>query len=346
MNEATLERLTRLYITSQPLGVREVQFAWQGGEPTLMGIDFFRRAVALQKKYARPGLRVTNAFQTNGTLLDDDWARFFAEEDFLVGISIDGPEPLHNRYRSFPDGRGSFAAVMKGLEVLQQHRVEFNTLTCVQSDNAEHPLEVYRFLKEIGSTFMQFIPVMEPLPGGGVSEASLRGDQFGRFLLTIFEEWLKGDIGRIFVQHFDVLLGILVQGVSALCAHAPVCGRALVVEHNGDVYACDHFVTPTHLRGNLKKDPLTRLVDCPQQKAFGLAKSSTLPRYCRECPYLFLCYGGCPAHRIAKTPDGEEGLNANCSGYRLFYASALPTLEKMAKALHAGRPARDWVWMV
>ncbi len=344
MSDEVLERFVKFYLETQAEGVGEVQFAWQGGEPTLMGVDFFRRAVALQRQHAKPGLRISNALQTNGTLLDDEWGKFLHDEQFLVGISLDGPEALHNRFRPHPDGRGSFADAMRGLAALRRHEVEYNTLTCVQADNADHPGRVYDFLKnECGSRFMQFIPIIEPGEGGGVSPQTATGEQWGRFMCGIFDEWLKGDVGEIYVQHFDVLLGLVLGRPAALCVYSPVCGRALVVEHNGDVYACDHFVTEQHKRGNLLVDSPLWLIDGEKQAEFGREKSARLPRYCRECEYLRLCYGGCPSDRLSQTPDGEPGLNSVCAGYKMMFAHLTPVLEAMGRALRKGRPAKEWL---
>lgn len=335
MSDETLEAFTRAYIAAQPEGVREVQFAWQGGEPTLLGVDFFRRAVAAQKRYARAGMQVTNALQTNGTLLDDAWGTFLHDHGFLVGLSVDGPERLHDRYRRGPDGEGSFARVMRGLEVLQRCGVEYNTLTCVQSDNAQYPEEVYRFLTGLGSTFLQFIPIVEPVDGG-VSERTVSGEAFGQFMNGVFDAWLPADVGRVFVQLFDVVLGMVMGYPSSLCVHAQTCGRALVVEHNGDVYACDHFVSDDMRRGNITKDALAWMVDGAPQARFGMDKRDSLPDTCRACSWLRLCNGGCPATRI----DGENWV---CDGYAAFYDHTIPVFESMARALRNKRPASEWL---
>lgn len=342
MDEATLELFTKSYIQAQPENAGEVNFAWQGGEPTLMGIPFFRRALELQGKYRRPGLKITNAIQTNGTLLNDEWARFLKEENILVGISIDGPEKLHNRFRRDPAGRGSFSDVMRGLELLHRHQVEFNTLTVVQSDNGNHPGEVYRFLKEAGSRFLQFIPIVEPLSGGGVSSRTVRPGQWGTFLSRVFDIWLEGDVGSIFVQHFDLLLGLWMGGPSSLCVHAPYCGRALAVEHDGTIFSCDHFVDDRHRLGNIHQKPLAELVDSPFQHHFGRDKFDALPRECLNCPYLKLCYGGCPSDRCRKSGSGRADLNWNCEGYQSFYRHSEPVFRAMAEAIRRGGTARDY----
>jgi uncharacterized protein len=342
MSEATLERFTRELIASQPEGASEVAFAWQGGEPTLMGLDFFRRAVELQKLHAPPELRVTNALQTNGTRLTPEWGRFLHDEGFLVGISIDGPPELHDHYRRDSRGRGSLERVLRGLAALKEHQVEFNTLTCVQRHNGHHPQEVYRFLRALGSWHMQFIPIVEHSAGTGLSQRSVHPRQFGRFLCSVFDSWLERDVGEVFVQHFEMMLGIAMGFPASLCVHARRCGRHVAMEHNGDLFSCDHFVEPAHWLGNLLETPLRELLDSEQADRFGSEKWDGLPGYCRRCPELRFCHGGCPAHRFEKAPGGEPGLNHLCEGYRLFYRHTLPTFEAMAKALRAGRPAADY----
>lgn len=342
MADDVLDSYVRQYIEAQPPGSPEVNFAWQGGEPTLLGVDFFRRAVALQKKYARHGQRVTNSLQTNGLLLDDEWCAFLRDEEFLVGISIDGPEDLHDRYRLDLHGRGTFKRVMKGLELVQRHGVEFNTLTVVQNDNGDHGARVYRFLKDIGSRFMQFIPIVEHLGEGKISSRTVGPEQWGHFLNAVWDIWVLTDVGEVFVQHFDMMLGMVLGHPSTLCVHARTCGRALAIEHNGDVYSCDHFVTPEHRLGNITKKSLAVLVEGPQQTRFGQDKLDTLPKHCRKCEFLHYCYGACPAQRIKHTPDGEAGLNHLCEGYKRFYAHTEPGLRAMAEAIRRGRTARDY----
>jgi len=342
MGDATLERFIQQQIMSQPEGASEVTFAWQGGEPTLMGLDFFRRAVELQKRHTPSELRITNALQTNGTRLTPEWGAFLRDEGFLVGISIDGPPELHDRYRRDARGRGSFERVLRGLEVLQKHQVEFNTLTCVQRDNGSHPQQVYRFLHGLGSRYMQFIPIVEHSPGKGISRRSVHPRQFGRFLNGVFDCWRAGDIGEVFVQHFDMLLGIVMDLPASLCVHAERCGRHLAMEHNGDLFNCDHFVDPSNLLGNLMETPLRELLDSEMADRFGAEKREGLPGYCRRCRDLRYCHGGCPAHRFDKAPGGEPGLNHLCEGYRLFYRHTLPCFEAMAASLRSGRPAADY----
>ena len=301
MSDEVLESFVRQRIASTP--GPEVEFTWQGGEPTLLGTGFFRRAVELQRRYAGRR-RVTNVIQTNGVLLDDEWGGFLAEHDFLVGLSVDGPRDLHDGYRVDRGGSPTFDRVMDGLDVLKRHGVEFNTLTCVHALNQDDPLRVYRFLKEIGSRFMQFIPVVEragPGPSGGatgVTERSVDARAFGEFLVAVFDEWVRNDVGRWFVQAFDVALEAWCGLEPSLCVFRPECGDALALEHNGDLYSCDHFVEPEHRLGNITELPLPVLAGSAQQDRFGAAKRTTLPTYCLECDVRFACNGGCPKNRL------------------------------------------------
>jgi len=353
MTEDTLERYVKQYIEGQD--VPEVHFAWQGGEPTILGEAFFEKAVAFQKRYAN-GKTITNALQTNGTLLDDEWCGFFGEHEFLIGLSIDGPRAVHDEYRVDKGGRSSFDRVMRGLELMKRHRVEFNTLTCVHRANQNRPVEVYRFLKEIGSRYMQFIPIVErkadapetlslvqPDYEGDarVSAWSVRPLAYGKFLSAIFDEWVRKDVGRYFVQIFDVSLQAWMGMEPGLCVFAETCGNALVMEHNGDVYSCDHYVYPEFKVGNVNDAPLAELVHSPAQAAFGEAKKSALPRYCVECDVRFACNGECPKHRFIETPDGEAGLNYLCAGYKHFFHHVDPHMKFMAGELRAGRPAAN-----
>ncbi|OGG43670.1 MAG: anaerobic sulfatase maturase [Candidatus Handelsmanbacteria bacterium RIFCSPLOWO2_12_FULL_64_10] len=338
-----LEEYTRQYIEAQR--VPEVTFAWQGGEPTLMGLDFFRLAVDLQQKYRRPGMVVHNALQTNGTTLDDDWCRFLRERDFLVGISIDGPRDLHDAYRVDKGGHPTFDAVMAGLNLLKKYGVEFNVLTTVHAANAGHPLEVYRFLRdEVRTDFIQFIPIVERdndtgfQEGERLTDRSVTGRQYGDFLIAIFDEWVRRDVGRVYVQIFDVSLAAWLGRPPGLCIFEETCGAALAMEHNGDLYSCDHFVEPRYKLGNLLELPLIDMVASEKQRQFGLAKRETLPRYCRECEVRFVCNGGCPKDRIIRTPDGEPGLNVLCEGYRAFFNHIDPATRFMASEWRAGRP--------
>lgn len=317
----------------------EVPFAWQGGEPTLMGIPFFEKVVALQRHHSG-GRPFHNALQTNGTLLDDRWGHFLAEHGFLVGISVDGPEELHDRYRVDRGGEPTFARVMRGLSVLQKHGVEFNTLTVVHRHNALHPRRVYEFLRAAGSRFMQFIPIVERA-AGEPAKWNVRPADWGTFLSGIFDAWIVADVGQIFVQLFDVALGNRMKAGPSLCVFAETCGRAVALEHQGDLYACDHFVYPEYRLGNLAQTPLSDLIASPALAAFGDAKREALPRQCRTCDVLELCRGECPKHRFATAADGEPGLSYLCEGYRHFFRRILPALDRMAALIRSGRPAAD-----
>ena len=360
MSEEVLELYVQQQIEAQD--VPGVDFAWQGGEPTLMGIEFFRRAVELQKQYGE-GKKITNAFQTNGILLDDEWGAFLAENEFLVGLSIDGPREFHDRYRVDKGQKPTFDRVVAALNVLAKHKVEFNTLTVVQHHNADHPLEVYRFLKDLGSHFMQFIPIVEraarePADDGleligptfegraKVTGWSVGSAQYGKFLARIFDEWVSGDVGERFVQIFDVSLGSWLGQDASLCIFAETCGNALIIEHNGDLYSCDHFVYPEYKLGNVKDWSIRDMVASPEQRKFGQDKKDSLPQFCRECEYLFACHGGCPKQRFTRTPSGEEGLNYLCKGYKIYFKHVAPYMEFMARELQNGRPAAnvmEWV---
>ena len=327
MRDEVLEAFTRSYIECQPAGTPEVQFAWQGGEPTLVGLPFFRRVVELQRRYQRSGMRVTNALQTNGVLLDDDWARFLRDHDFLVGISLDGPEDLHDRWRRDAGGRGSFRRVMRGLESLKRRDVAFNTLAVVHAANGSQPARMYAFFKEIGSRFLQFIPLVER-DGAGVSARSIEGRAYGRFLSAIFDCWVgQGDVGRVFVRDFESALSRLAGGGGTVCVHANACGRSLCVEHDGSVFPCDHYVEPGRELGNVLRESLDGMVDGARQEAFGASKRERLPSACRSCRHLRLCAGGCPKDRAP-----ASGRNILCEGYALFFDHALPTLQRMARA--------------
>ncbi len=337
MDDATLEAFVQQYIEAQP-GDRVV-FSWQGGEPTLLGVEYYRRALALQRRHGR-GRRIENALQTNGTLLDDEWGRFLKENGFLVGISIDGPAVLHDRSRFDTKGRPSSARVLRGLEVLRRHGVPFNTLTCVSAANAASPLEVYRYLKEIGSRHLQFIPVVEQMPGqpGTVTAQSVTGEQWGRFLTAIFDEWVRGDVGQVYVDMFELSLAKWVGVPGGLCVHAETCGDALAIEHDGTVYSCDHYVDPEHRLGSIHQQPLARLADGAQQTKFGQDKSHRLPEACYACPVLFACNGGCPKHRFAGA-DGRH--NHLCEGYRAYFTHVDAPMQSMAHLYRRGiSPAR------
>jgi uncharacterized protein len=339
MSDSLLEEFLRQYIEAQQ--VPAVTIAWQGGEPTLMDLDFYRRSVELAEGFAKPGMQVGYTIQTNGTLLDEEWCKFFKQHNFLVGISIDGPKALHDAYRVDRRGRGTFARVMGGLALLQEHGVEYNILCTVHAANGDRPLDVYRFFRdEAGAQFVQFIPIVER-EGDTVTDRSVGPAQWGRFLCTVFDEWVRHDVGEMFVQHFDAALAAWVGHPPGLCTFAPVCGAAVVLEHNGDLYSCDHFVEPDHYLGNITATPLAELVGSAQQQRFGQDKRATLPRFCRECPVRFACHGGCPRNRFATTPDGEPGLNYLCEGYRTFFGHINLPMRIMADLLRQGRYADE-----
>lgn len=358
MSDAVLEKYICDYIRGQ--SSKDIYFAWQGGEPTLLGVEFFRKAVALQKQFAG-GKTISNAIQTNGTLLDDEWCDFLTAEKFLVGISIDGPRELHDTFRVDKRQQPTFDQVMRGLELLKKYRVDFNTLTVVGRENSRQPLEIYRFLKSIGSEFLQFIPLVEraapdnssgldfaepPTPDGRESSSpvtpwSVEPETYGNFLCAIFDEWVRRDVGKIFVQLFDVALSNWMGLGSPLCVFAEKCGAALAIEHNGDVYSCDHYVYPRWKLGNVMNQNLGTIVSSPEQQKFGADKSDLLPKYCRQCEVRFACNGECPKHRFAKTPDGEDGLNYFCPAYKKFFNHIDPHMKIMAQLLRNEQaPAR------
>ncbi len=352
MNYEVLENYIKQYISAQ--SVNEITFSWQGGEPTILGIEFFQKAIDLQKKYSN-GKNIFNSFQTNGILLNDDWGKILSENNFLVGISIDGPKEIHDKYRVFKGGQNSFDQVLNGISILKKHNVEFNTLTCVQKDNSLKPLEVYNFLKEIGSGFIQFIPVIErrtkskntnvlelisPNYTGDaeITEWSVESLQYGKFLSAIFDEWVKNDVGKIFVQIFDLSLESWIGEQPSLCVFRETCGSAMALEHNGDLYSCDHYVYQENKLGNIMTEALEKLVDSNKQLKFGLDKKINLTKYCRNCEFLFACNGECPKHRFIKSPDGEGGLNYLCAGYKYFFSHIDPYMKFMANELLNERP--------
>jgi uncharacterized protein len=355
----------------------EVMVAWQGGEPTLMGLDFFKRSVEYAEKYKKPGQRVVYTMQTNGTRLDSEWSAFLKEHNFLIGLSVDGPQELHDAYRLDKGGQGTFERVMRGWEVLREHKVDFNILCTVHAANADHPERVYRFFRdELGAQFIQFIPIIErataetlPQANKGWGEAetgkrplytqegqmvtarSVKPKQYGSFLIGVFEEWVRRDVGEVFVQIFDVALANWFGEPAGLCIFQETCGLALALEHNGDLYSCDHFVEPEYLLGNIEKTHMIELVASEQQRKFGLDKRDTLPLYCRECDVRFACHGGCPRNRFISTPPseahphGEPGLNYLCAGYKLFFHHIDQPMRIMSDLLRQDRaPAEIVRW--
>jgi uncharacterized protein len=365
MADEMLESYVRQLIEAHA-GVPEVMVAWQGGEPTMMGVEFFRRSVELADRYLQPGQRAVYTIQTNGTLLDEEWARFFKENEFLVGISIDGTRELHDTYRVNKGGRGSFDQVIAGLQHVKDAGVEWNALTTVHAANGDHGREVYRFLRdELGATFVQFIPIIErvaeadadgevpwsswrdrPLyvqQGDRVTGRSITAAQYGRFLIDVFEEWVRRDVGEVYVQMFDVALANWVGEPPGLCVHSETCGAALALEHTGDLYSCDHFVEPAYKLGNINETPMLELVASQRQKQFGLDKRDTLPQFCLECDVRFACHGGCPKDRFIQTPDGEPGLNYLCAGFKDFFHHVDQPMRIMGRLLAQNRAPSEIV---
>ncbi|UIF89950.1 anaerobic sulfatase maturase [Cupriavidus sp. UYPR2.512] len=365
MQDDVLAAYVRDYIASHLPG-SEVAFTWQGGEPTLLGLDFYRRAVELQQRFGA-GRTITNSFQTNGLLLDDAWCAFFARHDFLIGLSLDGPADIHDAYRVTAGGQPSHALVLRALGKLQAHGVRFNVLACVNRRSAREPLLVYEFMRTHGVRHIQFIPVVERLPaaadsaigltlhapGGKVLAPALPGAaasltewsvlpaDYGNFLNAIFDAWVRRDVGTVHVMNFEWALANYMGEPGAACHHQPTCGRAVVVEHNGDVYACDHYVYPAHRLGNLSAASLADMVESAAQHAFGQDKLRSLPAQCRTCKMLKGCWGGCPKHRFTATRDGEAGLNYLCEGYYGFFSHVAPYLRALSDLIRGGRPASD-----
>jgi uncharacterized protein len=361
MRDDVLERYVAGYIAG--VTADEVVFTWQGGEPTLRGLSFYEKVVALQRKHAKPGQRIENDLQTNGVLIDEDWAKFLKANRFLVGLSIDGPKDLHDRLRVRKGGNPTFDAVMTAAQLLKRHGVSFNTLTCVHRYNATRPLDVYRFLRrELGATYLQFIPIVErndfrtvapdcwdpstlPVVGAAesrpghpdsvVTEWSVDPQEYGYFLCKIWDEWRRRDVGKAFVNFCETLVAQHMGEPSQICVFSETCGKSVVVEHDGGVYACDHYVYPEHRLGNLRTESLGDMVFSPHQVKFGYDKSDALPKYCRGCEFLTDCWGECPKNRFLRAPDGEPGLNYLCPAFKKFFAHATPQAHKMAIELRA-----------
>ena len=359
MSDEVLEAFIRQYIAGQ--NYKEIIFSWQGGEPTLLGIDFFRKVVELEKKYAPSWMRCENDLQTNGVLLDEEWCAFLKENDFLVGLSIDGPREFHDHYRKDKQGRGTFDDVFRASRLLTKHDVNFATLSCVNRLTGQHPLKVYRFLRdEVGSKRMQFIPIVEPKsfdttapqrwadslmplmdeprarpghPESVVEDWCVDPDDYGDFLISVFDEWRTRDLGRIYVHFFDCAVEQWMGRLSPLCIFGPICGKGVAIEHDGSVYACDHYVYPEYRLGNVLEDSLADLVLSERQESFGYAKDSSLPGRCRECEYLFACAGECPKNRFIRTPEGEPNLNYLCAGLKRYFTHIDPHIQKIVRDL-------------
>lgn len=392
MADDVMEAYVKQIVESQQ--APQVTIAWQGGEPTLMGLDFFRQVMKVVGKVTRPGMTINHTIQTNGTKLDDEWCKFFRQNNFLVGLSLDGPKEMHDAYRVDKRGGGTFDQVLSAARLLQRHKVEFNILCTVHAANGDHPLVVYRFFRdEVGADFIQFIPIVEratpellPIanlgwgdygnnpdmqadavgadPGGRldievlptaksskrplyttqgslVTDRSVKAEQWSNFLNTIFDEWVRNDVGQVFIQLFDSSLGSWVGQGASLCIHRETCGDALALEHNGDLYSCDHFVEPDYFLGNIKEEHMLTMVASDQQRKFGDDKRDTLPRYCLDCEVRFACHGGCPRNRFIQTPDGEDGLNYLCAGYKAFFTHIDRPMRLMAGLLRQRRYADE-----
>ena len=359
MDDETLEAFVKSYIESQD--GEQIVFSWQGGEPTLLGLDYFRKVVELQKKYKPSGIRIENDLQTNGILLNDEWCEFLLANNFLVGLSIDGPEELHDKYRKTRSGKPTFHLVMKAVEKLQRHGVRFNALVTVNRHNVKYPVEIYRFLtRELGVTYIQLAPVVEandfhttapqfwneqmiPVMGSElakpghpmsvVTDWSVDPDDWGKFLSEMFVEWVNNDLGRVLVNLFETAVAQVMGKPAQLCITSEFCGKGLAIEHNGDVYSCDHYVYPEYKLSNIHQHSLNEMAFSTRQFSFGMAKRDSLPDYCKKCPYLKYCWGECPKNRLIKTPDGEEGLNYLCSGIRRFFDDTLPMLVGLSQIL-------------
>ena len=350
MTDEMLEQFTREYIEAQTMP--QVLFTWHGGEPLMRSIDFYKKALALQKKYAH-GKQIDNVIQTNGTLLTDEWCEFFAQNHWLVGISIDGPQEYHDHYRVTPAGKPSWEKVMQGISLLKKHRVEWNAMAVVNAYNAEHPLEFYHFFRDNGCQYLQFTPIVERLTEHEdgrtlasladnreipLADASVTPEQWGNFLCTIFDDWVRHDVGKTFVEIFDCTLANWMGVLPGICAYSKECGHAGVMEHNGDVYSCDHFVFPEYKLGNIREQSLIDMLYGEKQQAFSRLKHTSLPRQCKECDMEFACHGECPKNRFEKDKYGEPGLNYLCQGYYQYYSHVAPYMDFMKRELLAQRP--------
>ena len=350
MSDEMLEQFTREYIEAQTMP--QVLFTWHGGEPLMRSIDFYKKALALQKKYAH-GKQIDNVIQTNGTLLTDEWCEFFAKNHWLVGISIDGPQEYHDHYRVTPAGKPSWEKVMQGIQLLKKHRVEWNAMAVVNAYNAEHPLEFYHFFRDNGCQYLQFTPIVERLTEHEdgrtlasladdreipLADASVTPEQWGNFLCTIFDDWVRHDVGKTFVEIFDCTLANWMGVLPGICAYSKECGHAGVMEHNGDVYSCDHFVFPEYKLGNIREQSLIDMLYGEKQQAFSRLKHTSLPRQCKECDMEFACHGECPKNRFEKDKYGEPGLNYLCQGYYQYYSHVAPYMDFMKRELLAQRP--------
>ncbi len=358
MSDELLEKFIKEYIECQT--TPQIMFTWHGGETLMRPLDFYKKVVKLQQQYGR-GRQIENSIQTNGTLLTDEWCRFFHDQNWLVGLSIDGPQEFHDEYRRSRSGKPSFKQVMKGIQLLNKHQVEWNAMAVVNDFNGDYPLDFYHFFKEINCHYIQFTPIVERIykhPDGRIlaspsegtkaelADFSVTPEQWGNFLCTIFDEWVRQDVGEYFIQIFDATLANWMGVMSSLCSMSETCGHAGVMEFNGDVYSCDHFVFPEYKLGNIYEKTLLEMMYSERQLKFGEAKKSTLPTQCRECEFNFACHGECPKNRFCKTTSGESGLNYLCKGYYQFYKHVAPYMDFMKEELKNERPpanVMEWI---
>lgn len=346
LSDETLERYILQHIQATPKEI--VSFSWHGGEPTLLGVEFFRKAVELQKKHLPAGKKIINGIQTNGTTLDQEWCDFFAQETFYIGLSLDGPQDLHDHYRVTKGQKPTHKQVVQAFQMLRRHKVHVDLLCVVHDINVKHPIAVYRYLKEIGGQYLQFLPLVEKpeKPGDPAGSRSVPAAAYGEFLSAIFDEWVRHDIGKVFIQLFDESVRPFLGMEHALCIYRETCGDVPVIEHNGDFYSCDHYVEPEYKIGNIYQQTLASMIDHPAQREFGRKKWTSLPRYCMECEVRSMCNGGCPKDRFIKTPDGDEGLNYLCVGLKGFFTHSKPYLKKFAELVEAGEPGEKLMQIV
>ena len=360
MSDETLKKFIKQYIEAQESP--EIPFVWQGGEPTLMGLDFYKKVIEFQRKYGK-GKKITNSLQTNGTLLTEEWCQFLAQHEFLVGLSLDGPELIHDHFRVDRGGKPTFHKVLKALYLLKKYKVSFNVLTCVTKFSSQYPLEIYQFFKEQGVEYIQFIPIVERMPDKNALQLGLRhatppavtekdvqksvsswtveAEKYGDFLIAIFDEWVRNDVGKVHVMNFEHALTAWLGLPATSCIFAETCGRAGIVEHNGDVYSCDHYMYPDYRIGNIYQDPFAKMMDSEQQRQFGENKKKSLPQYCQTCEVKFACNGECPKHRFLITPDGEPGLNYLCEGYKKYFFHIHKYMKVMVQLIENGLPTEE-----
>ena len=360
MSDETLRKFIKQYIEAQESP--EIPFVWQGGEPTLMGLDFYKKVIEFQRKYGK-GKKITNSLQTNGTLLTEEWCQFLAQHGFLVGLSLDGPELIHDHFRVDRGGKPTFHKVLKALHLLKKYKVSFNVLTCVTKFSSQYPLEIYQFFKEQGVEYIQFIPIVERMPDKNALQLGLRhatppdvseksieksvsswtveAEKYGDFLIAIFDEWVRRDVGKVHVMNFEHALTAWLGLPATSCIFAETCGRAGIVEHNGDVYSCDHYMYPDYRIGNIYQDPFAEMMDSEQQRQFGENKKKSLPQYCQTCEVKFACHGECPKHRFLMTPDGEPGLNYLCEGYKKYFFHIHKYMKVMVQLIENGLPTEE-----